>query len=198
MVTNEYDALTLVLGSGYHCQETAPGVVKMEETVSNKPPQIVNLKSRFANVEGFAMYRLEDKGALLLLPFLNHNNNNNGAERKSPRYLVSMCDYLSVCSYKNKTYVFLFELKRGKADDYQKQLDAGETLLHYLYDSIDRIKSYDGITFDRNAVRVKKFQVKKIKSNKQSIQPASVVSGKGPYFKVETNNELRLLNLLYV
>ena len=107
-----------------------------------------------------------------------------------------MCDYMSVCSYKDKTYVFLFELKRGKTTDYQKQLDAGECLLNYLYDTIDRIKMYDGIAFDRSLIRIKKFQIKQIKTNKQTIQPASPVSGNGTYFKVETNNELRLLNLL--
>lgn len=196
MVTNEYNALTMVLSSSYRSQEIAPGVVNMEETVSDMPPQIVSLKSRYKDVDGFTLYRFEDRGTNLLQPFFNHNNEDNGTERKSPKYLVSMCDYMSVCSYKDKTYVFLFELKRGKADDYQKQLDAGECLLHYLYDSIDRIKSYDGITFDRKAIRVKKFEIKKKRSNKQAIQSAPAVSGKGLYFKVETNNELGLLRLL--
>lgn len=195
MVTNEYYALTQVLSSGYRCMESA-GIVKMEETVSEMPPQIVSLKSRYKDVDGFTLYRFEDRGSNLLQPFFNHNNEDKGTERKSPKYLVSMCDYMSVCSYKGKTYVFLFELKRGKADDYQKQLDAGECLLHYLYDSIDRIKSYDNIAFNRKSIRVKKFQIKKIKSNKQSIQPTPTVSGNGPYFKVETNNELCLLRLL--
>ena len=196
MVTNEYDALTLVLSSKYRCQEIAPGVVKMEETDPCKPLQSVSLKFRFMGVDGFMLYRLEDKNKNLLLPFLNHNNEAVGTEKKSPKYLVSMCDYMSVCSYKDNTYVFLFELKRGKADDYQKQLDAGECLLHYLYDSLDRIKSYDGITFDKSLIRVKKFQIKQKKSNKQTIQPAPAVSGNGSYFKVETNNELGLLRLL--
>ena len=197
MVTNEYDALTLVLSSGYRCQEIATGVVKMEETVAGLPPQSVSLKFGYKDVDGFMLYRLEDKGANLLQPFFNHNNEDEGTERKSPRYLVSMCDYMSVCSYKENTYVFLYELKRGKAGDYQKQLKAGECLLHYLCDAIDRIKDYDGIAFDRSVIRVKKFQIKQGKSNKQTIQPASSVSGSdGEFFKIETNNELRLLGLL--
>lgn len=142
------------------------------------------------------LYRLEDKGVELLQPYLNHNNADDGKERKSPKFLVSMCDYMSVCSYKNNTYVFLFELKRGKAGDYQKQLEAGECLLKYLYDSIDRIKGYNGIAFDRNIIRVKKFQLKRIRTNKQTIQPMSSVNGDGNCFKVETHNELRLLQLL--
>jgi hypothetical protein len=194
MVTNEYDALTLVLSSGYRCKESS-GVVKMEETVSEMSPQVVTLIYKYKEVDGFTLYRFEDKGTNLLQPFFNHNNGDKGTERKSPKYLVSMCDYMSVCSYKDKTFVFLFELKRGKADDYQKQLDAGECLVNYLYDTIDRIKSYDGIVFDRKLIRIKKFQIKKIKSNKQTIQPAHV-SRNGSYFKVETNNELRLLRLI--
>ena len=196
MVTNEYDALTLVLSSKYRCKEIAPGIVKMEETYPGKPLQSVNLKYRFMGVDGFMLYRFEDKGKDLLQPFLNHNNEAVGTEKKSPKYLVSMCDYMSVCSYKDNTYVFLFELKRGKADDYQKQLDAGECLLHYLYDSIDRIKSYDGITFDKNHIRVKKFQIKQKKSNKLTIQPVPAVRGNGLYFIVEVNSELGLLKLL--
>lgn len=197
MVTNEYDALTLILSAGYRCQEVAVGIVKMEETDPELPLQSVSLKSGYKDVDGFMLYRLEDKGQKLLQPFFNHNNEDDGAGRKSPKYLVSMCDYMSVCSYKDKTYVFLFELKRGKTTDYQKQLDAGECLLKYLYDSIDRIKTYNGIAFDRNLIRIKKFQLKQIKSNKQTIQQEPPVSGNGQYFRVETNNELRLLNLLY-
>jgi len=196
MVTNEYDALTLVLSTGYRCQEIATGIVRMEETGPELPLQSIRLKSRYKDVEGFMLYRLEDRGEKLLQPILNHNNEDDGTERKSPKYLVCMCDYMSVCSYKDKTYVFLFELKRSKTTDYQKQLDAGECLLNYLYDTIDRIKSYDGITFDRNLIQIKKFQIKQIKTNKQSIQPEPSVSGNGTYFKVETNNELWLLRLL--
>lgn len=196
MVTNEYDALTLVLSSTYHCQETEEGKVKMEETVAGLESQIVSMKSAYKGVEGFSLYRLEDKGSHLLQPFLNHNNKDVGAERKSPKYLVSMCDYMSICSYNDRTYVFLFELKRGTPTDYQKQLEAGECLLNYLYDSIDRIKTYDGIAFDRNAIHVKKFQLKKVWSNKQRIQPVPAVNGKGNYYKVEAYNELGLLRLL--
>lgn len=196
MVTNEYEALTLILSAGYRCQEFATGIVKMEENDPELPPQSVSLKSGYKDVDGFVLYRLEDKGEKLLQPFFNHNNEDDGVEQKSPKYLVSMCDYMSVCSYKDKTYVFLFELKRGKTKDYQKQLDAGECLLKYLYDSIDRIKAYDGIAFDRTLITIRKFQVKQIKTNKQTIQPEPPVSGNGQYFKVETNNELRLLNLL--
>lgn len=196
MVTNEYDALTLILSAGYRCQEVATGIVKMEETDPELPLQSVSLRSRYKDVDGFMLYRLEDKGEKLLQPFFNHNNEDDRVERKSPKYLVSMCDYMSVCSYKDNTYVFLFELKRGKTTAYQKQLDAGECLLKYLYDSIDRIKTYDGIAFDRNLIRIKKFQIKQIKSNKQTIQSEPPVSGNGQYFKVETNCELRLLNLL--
>lgn len=196
MATNEFDALTLVLSSKYRSEESTPGVVKIEENNPGLPVQSVSLKLGYKGVEGFMLYRLEDKGAELLQPYLNHNNADDGKERKSPKYLVSMCDYMSVCSYKDNTYVFLFELKRGKADDYQKQLEAGECLLNYLYDSIDRIKAYDGISFDRNMIRVMKFQLKWIKSNKQTIQPMPAVNGNGTYFKVETNNELGLLKLL--
>ena len=190
MVTNEYDALTLILSTRYRCQEIAIGIVKMEETDPELPVQSVILKSGYKDVDGFTLYRLEDRGDKLLQPFFNHNNEDDGAERKSPKYLVGMCDYMSVCSYKDKTYVFLFELKRGKTRDYQKQLDAGECLVNYIYDSIDRIKVYDGIAFDRNLIRIKKFQIKQIKTNKQAIQSEPPVSGNGQYFKVETNNEL--------
>ena len=196
MVTNEYDALTLVLGSKYRCEESTSGVVKLEENDPGLPLQSVGLKSGYKGVDGFTLYRLEDKGTELLQPYLNHNNADEGVERKSPKYLVSMCDYKSVCSYNDKTYVFLFELKRGKTDDYQKQLEAGECMLKYLCDSIDRIKAYDGIAFDRNALRIKKFQLKRIKSNKQTIQPMPSVNGVGTCFKVETNTELGLLKLL--
>ena len=196
MVTNEYDALTLAISSGYRCQESEPGIVIMEEIVSELPPQTIRLKSNFKDVDGFALYRFIDKGANLLQPFFNHNNKNKGDERKSPKYLVCMCDYMSICSFKEKTYVFLFELKRGDTVDCQKQLEAGESLLNYLCDSIDRIKSYDDIAFDKSVIRVKKFQVKKTLSNKQTIQPIPVANGCGPYYRVETNNELRLLNLL--
>lgn len=196
MVTNEYDALTLILSTRYRCQEIAIGIVKMEETDPELPVQSVILKSGYKDVDGFTLYRLEDRGDKLLQPFFNHNNEDDGAERKSPKYLVGMCDYMSVCSYKDKTYVFLFELKRGKTRDYQKQLDAGECLVNYIYDSIDRIKVYDGIAFDRNLIRIKKFQIKQIKTNKQAIQSEPPVSGNGQYFKVETNNELGLLRLL--
>lgn len=195
MVTNEYDALTLILSSKYRCKKTSSDSIVLEETTGS-PSQMINLKLGYKGVDSFELYRLEDKSANLLQPFLNHNNNNVGNERKSPKYLVSMCDYMSVCSYKGKTYVFLFELKRGTTDDYQKQLDAGECLLRYLYDSIDRIKEYDNISFDRSLIKVKKFLVKQNKSNKQCIQSANVVSGDEEFFKVETNNELRLLKLL--
>jgi len=196
MMTNEYDALTLVLSSKFRCQETAAGVVKMEETVPGLPPQIVDLKSGYKGVDGFTLYRFEDKGAELLQPYFNHNNEDRGTEKKSPKYLVSMCDYMSVCSYNDNTYVFLYELKRGTTADYQKQLEAGQCFLDYVCQSIDRIKSYDGMTFDRNAIQVKMFQVKKVRSNKQTIQPTPALSGNGTYYKVETNNELRLLSLL--
>lgn len=196
MATNEYDALTLILSSKYRCQKTITGNVKLEETIPGKPPQSINLKLGYKGVDGFSLYRFEDKSTNLLLPFFNHNNNDVGEERKTPKYLVSMCDYMSVCSYNEKTYVFLYELKRGTPVDYQKQLEAGECLLKYLYDSIDRIKTYDNIPFDKSLIKVKKFQVKKNKSNKQNIQPVPVINGRESFFKVETNNELSLLKLL--
>ena len=196
MATSEYDALTLVLSSKYNCKEIAPGILKMEETVPGLPPQIVRLKTLYAGVDGIKLYRHEDRGSELLLPFFNHNNKNQGAEKKSPKYLLSMCDYLCVCSYKGKTFVFLFELKRGSTTDYQKQLDAGECFFQYVCDSIDRIKLFDGIAFDRELICVKKFQLKHKKSNKQTIQPSSAISGKGVYFTIETNNELSLLRVL--
>ena len=55
---------------------------------------------------------------------------------------------------------------------------------------------HDGIDFDRRVIRIKKFQVKQVKSNKQKIQPVSTISGSGDCFIVETNNELGLLKLL--
>ena len=198
MATNEYEALTLVLSSNYRCPESTPGIVKLEEKDLGLSVQSVTLKSDYKGVEGFMLYRFEDKGTELLQPFFNHNNTDDGGESKSPKYLVCMCDYISVCSYNNKTYVFLFELKRGMSDGYRKQLEAGECLLKYLCDSIDRIKAYDGIVFNRNAIRVKKFLLKWKRSNKQTIQPMSSVNGDGICFKVETNNELRLLQLLNI
>ena len=197
MVTNEYDALTLVLSSKYNCKVNDQGVFKMEETFPNQPPQVINLKSSYSGVDGIKLYRPEDRGAELLLPFFNHNNRNTGEERKAPKYLVCMCDYFCVCSYRDKTFFFLFELKRGTTTDYQKQLDAGECFFRYICDTIDRIKSYDGIAFDRTLISVKKFQIKKVKSNKQTIQPSHSINGDGVYFTIETNNELGLLRCLF-
>ena len=50
MVTNEYDALTLILSTGYRCNEDATGIVKMEETDPELPLQSVSLKTKYKDV----------------------------------------------------------------------------------------------------------------------------------------------------
>lgn len=196
MPTDEFNALTLIISSNYHCQATTPDSYTMEEDDPTQPPQIVNFKYNFSGIEGLMLYRFEDKSTHLLQPYFNHNNTDEGNRKKSPKYLVSMCDYMIVCSFYGNTYVLLFELKRGTTTDCQKQLEAGEYLFNYFCDSIDRIKTYNGIQFDRNNIRVKKFLIKQVKTNKQDIMPSSSATNNGTYFKVETHNELRLLNLL--
>lgn len=130
-------------------------------------PQLVQLDGSGRKNLAWTLYRFDlDKKDFM--PFLNRNHD-------APEGLRKFCDYILLVEASEKSYILLIEMKRGDASDAEKQLNASECFMKYIYSSAERLhRDFAGSTFNRNNVTLLKIKLKKCKSNKRPTKSSSI------------------------
>jgi hypothetical protein len=153
---SEYDQLCRILNERFLA---SPKDRMIEKKDSSLKPQNVKIDDSGKNGLSWTLYKFElDEEDFL--PFFNKTND-------APEGLRKFCDYVLLVSCKEKTYVMLIELKRGELGSADKQLNASETFVEYLYTSAERLhKDFNDSVFNRRNIKLLKIKVKERKSKK--------------------------------
>lgn len=153
---SEYDQLCRILDTKF--QATNQYWMIESKGIIHKPQKVeIDVKGR-SNIS-WTLYRfdLEEKE---FLPFFNRTN-------ESPEGLRKFCDYILLAEVSNKPYVMLIEMKRGAAEEAEKQLNASECFVEYLYSSAERLhKDFRDESFNRDNIVLRKIKLKERKSPK--------------------------------
>lgn len=161
---SEYDQLRKILDEHF----LAPNQNQMKEEKGNThTAQCINIDDGRRGIP-LDLYRF-DLDNQEFLPFFNKKH------QTSPVGLRKFCDYILICEYNGYTYILLVELKRGRTIGADKQLNASETFIHYLFETAERLhKDFNDSKFERKNVLVRKIILEKKKSNKQNTHEYAV------------------------
>lgn len=93
------------------------------------------------DIDEIEVYKFANEDGEIDFPFFKNGEN-------TPKLLRKFCDYIIICTCQQAFYVVLIELKAADrhnlTDNYKnakKQLDAAETFVKYILDTVDRIKT---------------------------------------------------------
>lgn len=111
-----------------HLDRSAGNTLRLEETAKGAICREVYLNT--SGIADRVMLILDLKGSDIH-PLLRGTEENPG--------LKAQCDYVIVCSHKDKVYVIVAELKSNKPGKWRNQTVAGECLAHYVLSTIDRL-----------------------------------------------------------
>lgn len=153
---SEYDQLCKLLDRGFQAPNQN---LMIEAKGTTYKPQNVEIDGTGRTNLVWTLYRfdLEEKE---FLPFFNKTDD-------APEGLRKFCDYILLAEVSNKPYVMLIEMKRGDASDAEKQLNASETFIEYLYSSAERLHDdFRADSFNRNNIVLRKIKLKECKSRK--------------------------------
>ena len=157
---SEYDQLCNILDKGF--QASNQNLMIEAKGTTYKPQKVVIDGTGRTNLS-WTLYRfdLDDKE---FLQFFNRTD-------EAPEGLRKFCDYVLLVEAGGKSYVLLIEMKRGSLGDAEKQLNASECFIKYLYSSAERLqKDYDSYMFNRKSITLRKIKLKKCKSNKRTTK----------------------------
>ena len=129
----------------------------------NKEQRVV-VKNSSSSILGMKLYcfNTTDKD---FLPFFNPSKDENN---KPPKGLRCFCDYILMVQHESGLFVFLLEMKRGRHDDAEEQLNASRTFFDYILQSAERIKTENAIRgFNSSTVRYRRIVIHKVCSNKR-------------------------------
>lgn len=152
----EYEQLSNILSKEFL---SASQDIMIEEKENTHKRQTVRIDdgNRRNIVRSLYRFDLEEKE---FLPFFNKTHEASEGLRK-------FCDYVLLTRYKDKTYVLLIELKRGETSGADKQLNASEIFIEFLYKTAERLcRDFSDFNFNRRNVILRKIIIKGIKSNK--------------------------------
>lgn len=153
---SEYDQLCSILDKEFRASNQS---LMIEAKGTTYKPQKVVIDGTGRTNLTWTLYRFntEDKE---FLQFFNRTD-------EAPEGLRKFCDYVLLAEASGKSYVLLIEMKRGSLGDAEKQLNASECFINYLYSSAERLqRDFDGYEFNRKRVILRKIKLKKCKSNK--------------------------------
>lgn len=138
----------------------------IEPAVGENKEQRVVVKSASNSISSMKLYRfnnLEEDGKVLF-PYFNQRT----VEPEAPHGLNSFCDYILLVQHVKGLFVFFLEMKRGRHDDADKQIEASSVFFDYIMRSAERIKVENGFQdFDPQQVRYRKIVINNATSNKR-------------------------------
>lgn len=138
----------------------------IEPAVGENKEQRVVVKSASNSISSMKLYRfnnLEEDGKVLF-PYFNQRT----VEPEAPHGLNSFCDYILLVQHVKGLFVFFLEMKRGRHDDADKQIEASSVFFDYIMQSAERIKVENGFQdFDPQQVRYRKIVINNATSNKR-------------------------------
>lgn len=162
---SEYDQLCNILDKGF--QASNQNLMIEAKGTTYKPQKVVIDGTGRVNLT-WTLYRfdLEEKE---FLQFFNRTD-------EAPEGLRKFCDYVLLVEAGGKSYVLLVEMKRGSLGDAEKQLNASECFINFLYNSAERLqRDFDGSEFNRSSVVLRKIKLKECKSNKLTTKGGTLV-----------------------
>ena len=154
------DALTMI--------EPADGVYK---------EQRVKIKNASRTISDMKLYcfNTPDTNAMGLFPFFNQQT---VGPNKAPHGLLSFCDYILLVQHDSGLFVYFIELKRGRHEGAEKQLEASSTFFDYILQTANRIKVENGFSdFDVTQVKCRKIIINEEYCNKHTTKPKDVREG---------------------
>lgn len=152
---SEYDQLCRILDARFLANPQERMIEKKGDALK---PQIVKIDNSGKSGISWTLYKFE-LDDIDFIPFFNRTHD-------APEGLRKFCDYVLLVGRREKTYVMLIEMKRGDMGA-DKQLNASETFIEYLYKSAERLhRDYDELEFNRGNVTLLKIKVKERKSKK--------------------------------
>ena len=159
------DYFEWILNSDF-LQKGNDALTLIEPAVGENKEQRVVVKSASNSISSMKLYRfnnLEEDGKVLF-PYFNQRT----VEPEAPHGLNSFCDYILLVQHVKGLYVFFLEMKRGRHDDADKQIEASSVFFDYIMQSAERIKVENGFQdFDPQQVRYRKIVINNATSNKR-------------------------------
>lgn len=159
------DYFEWILNSDF-LQKGNDALTLIEPAVGENKEQRVVVKSASNSISSMKLYRfnnLEEDGKVLF-PYFNQRT----VEPEAPHGLNSFCDYILLVQHVKGLFVFFLEMKRGRHDDADKQIEASSAFFDYIMQSAERIKVENGFQdFDPQQVRYRKIVINNATSNKR-------------------------------
>ena len=153
---SEYDQLCNILDKRFQAPNQ---YVMIEAKGTTYKPQKVEIDGTGRTNLTWTLYRF-DVEEEEFLAFFNRTD-------EAPKGLRKFCDYVLLVGVGSKSYILLIELKRKSSGDAEKQLNASECFIKYLYSSAERLqRDFDGSEFNRKNIILWKIKLKGCKSNK--------------------------------
>lgn len=167
----EFDLLERIFNNGLR----AENLTLIEPADGIYPEQRHNISFLNKSVDRMLLldFRDANQNGRHLIPFFNQHQNEDDPE--TVENLNTFCDYILIFQYQENVFVFLLELKRGRAKGAQEQLDAAETLMDFVLSSAERIKNSNGYDmFSRSNIQIRKVIIRPAESNKEVTKPKDI------------------------
>lgn len=158
-------------------QKDADDLTMIEPANGVYKEQKVSVKNASRTISDMKLYRFNtpDTDAVNMFPFFNQHT---AGPHKAPHGLLSFCDYILLVQHDSGLYVLFVELKRGRHEGAEKQLEASSTFFDYILQTADRIKSENDFSdFDVTQVKCRKIIINEEYCNKHTTKPKDVREG---------------------
>lgn len=159
------DYFEWILNSDF-LQKGNDALTLIEPAAGENKEQRVVVKSASNSISSMKLYRFNnlEEGGKVLFPYFNQRT----VEPEAPHGLNSFCDYILLVQHVNGLFVFFLEMKRGRHDDADKQIEASSVFFDYIMQSAERIKAENGFQdFDPQQVKYRKVVINNASSNKR-------------------------------
>lgn len=168
----DIDYLAWILNSKF-LQKGNDALTMIEPADGINKEQRVCIKSASRAISSMKLYGFNtpETNASNLFPFFNQQS----VEPKAPHGLISFCDYILLVQHDKGLFVFFLELKRGRHDEAEKQIEASSTFFDYVLQSAERIKIENGFPdFDASQINYRKIIINEEYSNKKMTKDNDV------------------------
>ena len=158
-------------------QKDADDLTMIEPANGVYKEQKVSIKNASRTISDMKLYRFNtpDTDAVNMFPFFNQHT---AGPHKAPQGLLSFCDYILLVQHDSGLYVLFVELKRGRHEGAEKQLEASSTFFDYILQTANRIKVENGFSdFDVTQVKCRKIIINEEYCNKHTTKPKDVREG---------------------
>ena len=159
------DYFEWILNSDF-LQKGNDALTLIEPAAGENKEQRVVVKSASNSISSMKLYRFNnlEEGGKVLFPYFNQRT----VEPEAPHGLNSFCDYILLVQHVKGLFVFFLEMKRGRHDDADKQIEASTVFFDYIMQSAERIKAENGFQdFDPQQVKYRKVVINNASSNKR-------------------------------